>query len=641
MNQTNSDDGPSAVAIPAPNATEENATQQVVSVPLSNATNNSTDQTVNATSVGVVEISANTTTAVATNVTAEELVSNVTAASPVPTTSNVTGNETSIVDLSATGVNETDATSATLAPSSIVVTTTSSPTNVPTTPTPSTISQTSLNTTRDDAVLSQLTPLTTDGMNATGVVPNSTMLQPSALALLVAGGGPLPEDPAEIRPLLVEQYDATTPSGDRRFACELGYICNDHERVRCSDLQLLHQMQGFGNIHAGLWCPYGVDQYMNCPVGFYCPDPVTKTQCPEGMFCPHKTAVPAIQCRYCKAGAVALTAVPGGIVVFGVLCTLILCFVVYRVVRKYREEQVTKWMALVERRVDSIRIEMNRLRKQKELDGIKPQLDLISKRLADINGGGGGNVAFPMGSGKAFDVRRLFDEIDANHDGVLSYEELNSVLQLGEIQLREFVRRMNTMGEVDRGLTTVSRSLFCRHFIGALTQTSHFRPTMEEAATLFDNIATLAVTNKQGDIDSVTFFKTPYLGFLTDPQVNDLLVRLRKCQNKRMGGYGNSLIGSARSLGMDSTHHSRGYSRNAIQRQSFIENYPRVLLQVVAAPVELPSISERTLQTGVDITFENLSLTVKVNQKATNVVDGVTGRLRRGTMVRCQLCDDT
>ena len=46
----------------------------------------------------------------------------------------------------------------------------------------------------------------------------------------------------------------------------------------------------------------------------------------------------------------------------------------------------------------------------------------------------------------SFDAAKLFDSIDTNGDGVLSYSELNVILQLDPLELNDFVRRMNALG---------------------------------------------------------------------------------------------------------------------------------------------------------------------------------------------------
>ena len=60
--------------------------------------------------------------------------------------------------------------------------------------------------------------------------------------------------------------------------CPIGFICNDTHIADCVDIQNF-AIDGFkiGDIHGGAWCPLGSPYYLNCPVGHFCPDPVSAT----------------------------------------------------------------------------------------------------------------------------------------------------------------------------------------------------------------------------------------------------------------------------------------------------------------------------------------------------------------------------
>jgi hypothetical protein len=62
----------------------------------------------------------------------------------------------------------------------------------------------------------------------------------------------------------------------------------------------------------------------------------------------------------------------------------------------------------------------------------------------------------------------LLFELDTSRDGILSYTELNQILELDPVQLTEFVRRMNEQGRVSPNSSTVSRRTFVRHFVNVL-----------------------------------------------------------------------------------------------------------------------------------------------------------------------------
>ena len=79
------------------------------------------------------------------------------------------------------------------------------------------------------------------------------------------------------------------------------------------------------------------------------------------------------------------------------------------------------------------------------------------------------------------------------------------------------------------------------------------------------------------------------------------------------------------------------YPRNAVSRKDFVENYPKFLWAVTERPSKSMASSalglgHRAESAGVDIFFEDLSLAVPVGNKAVNVVDRVTGRIRAKTM---------
>jgi hypothetical protein len=65
----------------------------------------------------------------------------------------------------------------------------------------------------------------------------------------------------------------TTRSQD---LCPLGFICNETHQASCQEIQDV-AVRDFkiGDIHGGVWCPLGIPYYLNCPVGSFCPDPVS------------------------------------------------------------------------------------------------------------------------------------------------------------------------------------------------------------------------------------------------------------------------------------------------------------------------------------------------------------------------------
>lgn len=126
-------------------------------------------------------------------------------------------------------------------------------------------------------------------------------------------------------------------------------------------------------------------------------------------------------------------------------------------------------------------------KRKKTLQSLKPKLQVIEKRLkskSDLDA----SFLSTDRDDIQFDASRLFDVLDADGNGELSYKELNTVLKLPPIPLREFANRMNQAGKAPPGTNYISRPVFTRYFLTALEASSHFEPTPDEAATLFDDL---------------------------------------------------------------------------------------------------------------------------------------------------------
>jgi Ca2+-binding EF-hand superfamily protein len=345
-----------------------------------------------------------------------------------------------------------------------------------------------------------------------------------------------------------------------------------------------------------------------------------------------------------------------------------LAYILYRVVMRYNKDRYAHFMELANRRINSMRVESLGLsqaynnygpgKRQEQLKRIKPQLDLIAGRLRvvanqdklDCTGSNDTNHSTSSKKNEpvrvhpdgpiTFDAKRLFDELDADGDGNLSYTELNAILELNGLQLTEFVRRMNDLGCVSANCGVVSRRVFLRHFVNVLAETSNFGPTKEEAQQLFDEIAKQG-TNKHGDIEPAKFYTSSLSSFLSHTQINDLIVRLRSRQPERSTEF---RLGSAEEF-FRSVSDLTGGQRNrhgAIQREIFMAHYPQLLHDIATDPDPVPLLSSirdgGCLELlGVDIAFEDLSLAVNVGGHSVKVVDQVTGRLLAGTMVSARM----
>ena len=228
-----------------------------------------------------------------------------------------------------------------------------------------------------------------------------------------------------------------------------------------------------------------------------------------------------------------------------------------------------------------------------------------------------------------YDPKLLFDLLDVDRSGALDYSELNKILELSESQLKVFIRRMNELDGVSPNHMVVSSRCFVHNFVNVLEETSHFGPTEREAAALFDTID----EGKRGYIESSSLFVSRLSTFLTDPQINQMI--------KHFGRLEGSLAQqpTRKSFSVRSTT----TTRNTISREIFQTHYPAVLQKVVEEPEHVPTTRNvddeemnsvrLSTQQSVDLTFENLCLAVNVGDgKKINVVNGVSGRCRAGTM---------
>jgi hypothetical protein len=81
--------------------------------------------------------------------------------------------------------------------------------------------------------------------------------------------------PDHVTPGSWQPWNSTTPCPAGYTCAELGekslgaYSCDEMARIAVEEF-------GFGNVLAGTWCPEGNTSVLNCQVGGYCPDTVSK-----------------------------------------------------------------------------------------------------------------------------------------------------------------------------------------------------------------------------------------------------------------------------------------------------------------------------------------------------------------------------
>eukprot|EP00977_Amphora_coffeiformis_P015413 scaffold4510_cov183-Amphora_coffeaeformis.AAC.98 len=419
--------------------------------------------------------------------------------------------------------------------------------------------------------------------------------------------------------------------------CPTGFICSADEMANCTKLRIVAVLFGFGDVHAGSYCPLGVDGLLNCPVGFYCETPETLTPCPSGKFCPHKTLIPEIDCHQCDEGEIRVQRDLYGFIVLMLILLGLVFYAAATALRRYRKETYQKFKEIANRQLNPMRRSKHKLEEQNRLERIRPKLFSINERLrilhaaiegADTDEALPNPIEFGPESKVRYDPNLLFDLLDVDQSGSLDYAELNKVLELSGPQLRVFIRRMNELDGTSANHTVVSNRCFVHNFLSVLEETSNFGPTETEAAALFDSID----KGKRGYIESASLFLSQLSTFLTDPQINQLIKHLGRLESS-----------SAQQPPRRSFSVRKSTNKNIISRETFKTHYPTVLQKVVEEPIYVPSMRDSEdeelssirmdKQQSVDLTFDNLCLAVTVGDgKKVNVVNGVSGRCPAGTM---------
>ena len=93
-----------------------------------------------------------------------------------------------------------------------------------------------------------------------------------------------------------------------------------------------------------------------------------------------------------------------------------------------------------------------------------------------------------------FDVAMLFDVLDTKDEDVLPYRKINKVVKLSNVQLREFIRRMNDVAGESHDTQEVERHIFLTQFLPIYNAVAYLEPSPEDAANLFDEIAKQGTT---------------------------------------------------------------------------------------------------------------------------------------------------
>ena len=322
-----------------------------------------------------------------------------------------------------------------------------------------------------------------------------------------------------------------------------------------------------GDIYAGIYCGNEEDEIRNCEVGMYCPTPEVMIPCPAGFFCPHKTETPDMYCHQCEEGATQMERDRFGYVALVILGGFAILCIAYKTIKRYDKDFINR-LEDFEKRVFMHRLQefehrmvdyrngshnmtgnLSKQKKQQELRKIRHKVRLINHRLAALEEKGTLHGSFQHSNPSSlfrsftqkkhhsctslgevdiekevakFDARRVFDAFDVDSKGEVAFKELNVILGLNELELKEFARRMNELANQPKERETVTRPVFVKYFLHILKETSNFTVTFEEAETMFDEMAHTGRI-KLDEIHMSKFYNSSLSNFLSDLQICDLV----------------------------------------------------------------------------------------------------------------------
>ena len=318
-------------------------------------------------------------------------------------------------------------------------------------------------------------------------------------------------------------------------------------------------------------------------------------------------------------------------------------FILYRWAKTFKKDQEKEEEKLKDRLSDKKKQEQFERERAAQLRRVKPMLNMISRRLGDksiLKEDDRGNVI-------DFDMNVLFNSIDKDGNGIISYSELDDAMQLSGEELEIFIRLMNEAGGELVESREVKRKVFIENFFNVIDDVGNLTPTEEDASDLFYEIAKagsptidleeldsrLAMFLPDKQILAINRLFQQKLGSNPDvskpPQVADGVevgiasgstneLQAIVCEDARR-----EMKMSARTTSMGSII-VRKVVGGQISEHDFRTLYPSILKEALAA--------EEIQYQPFDIHFKHLSLHVRANGKSLPVVDNVTGRIRKRTM---------
>ena len=282
--------------------------------------------------------------------------------------------------------------------------------------------------------------------------------------------------------------------------------------------------------------------------------------------------------------------------------------------------------SLTEAQLQQQEVELDR----EQIERIKPKLGVLRARID--------NKEDSFEADYLMTPAKIFEDLDKNNDGELSYEEINAMLQLDDDQLRTFVASMNELGGLPPSTKTVTCGIFEKFFLDVLEKAAFVKATPQDAETLWLEMAEAQKCNKEEKLPYNCFYESSLSNFLSDSQILYLIRYLKRQldvapletgetdenteRSKRDGDYNSMSIGAVSSL-----------LSGGISLEDFKLHYPAALQKVAGKTSQDLRVSEEIeAASGLDIFFKDLSLTVKKGDTEMKVVNSCSGRLRSNTM---------
>jgi hypothetical protein len=258
-----------------------------------------------------------------------------------------------------------------------------------------------------------------------------------------------------------------------------------------------------------------------------------------------------------------------------------------------------------------------------------------------------------------------FDLLDTDHDGIITYMDLNKFLKVEDSQLQQFIRKIHDFGHGQHGdSSTITRDAFAAHCVNSIYHSAIF-----DASSLSSIIRCIknhqrgddrpANTSKQSDIlylsslfdsdqDCIAIDKlydSELASFLTDAQIYKVIrffkTKSRDEPNETME-YDPNKIHYIQDAEQGFNIASRCKPRNRLRsrlsdvstkipmtdstvtKDEFIRLYPDALLYATQ------HVSDNV--PGVDVHFQDLSLYVRSGGNPIPIVNKVTGHIRQKQM---------